>query len=250
MTKKFELFYNRLKSVANAKTDKQLADYLGLKKTTFSMWKNRESVDYNLLFKKCGHVSLDWLLKGEEPDKNSKSNNVSLPKVITTSTTGKENILMVPVPAQAGYLSGYGDPDFLKSLPSYSLPKLTNGTYRMFEVKGHSMYPTIHSGAIAVGEFVESLTDIVDNNIYIVVSKDNGIIIKRLLNRLLKYDNLFAKSDNRREYPSFTIDPEEILEVWKLKTAFIFDFQDPSDIYERVNDLESEVLNLKNRISK
>jgi len=201
---------------------------------------------------KFSDIKLDWLLARENVSMELKEEGVAygkesnLPKLVTVDPEGNENILMVPVPAQAGYLHGFEDPNYLQSLPSYRLPKLHNGTFRMFEVKGHSMFPTIHSGAIAVGEWCENwYEDIKDNQIYIIVSKEDGIIIKRVLNRLEKYGNLFVKSDNRSEFPSYPVNPEDILEIWTLKTAFIFDFQDPADMYDRVNDLEAEMLNLK-----
>lgn len=163
-----------------------------------------------------------------------------LPSVVTVDSQGEENILMVPVAARAGYLTGYGDAEFLSTLPTYRMPKLNNGTFRMFEVAGHSMYPTIHQGSIAIGEWVENWSNIKDNQIYIVVTAEDGIVIKRVMNRIEKYNNLYLKSDNRKEYPSYTIEPNSILEVWHLKTALIFEFQDPADLYDRVNDLEVE----------
>lgn len=208
---------------------------------------------------KFSDVPLNWLLamddrqpenmmaKEEKPEYQKST----LPDVITVDNQGNENILMVPVPAQAGYLAGYDEPEFLQSLPSYRLPKLSNGTFRMFEVQGHSMYPTIHSGAIAVGEWCENwVEDIKDNNIYIIVSKEDGVVIKRVLNRLEKYGNLFLKSDNRSEFPSYPVKTEDIVEIWTLKTAFIFDFQDPADMYDRVNDLEAEMLQLKSLMNR
>ena len=196
-----------------------------------------------------------WLFRTSEKAKmiidktkvlNEASVRTNVPKVVTVDTEGNENILMVPIPAQAGYLNGIGDPEYLESLPSYRLPRLNNGTFRMFEVKGHSMFPTIHAGAIAVGEFCESWKgDIKDNKIYIVITKEDGIVIKRVLNRLEKYGNLFLKSDNRKEYPSYPVKIEDIVEVWELKTAFIFDFQDPADLYDRVSDMEVELLHMK-----
>ena len=206
-------------------------------------------------------VNLEWFVtgKGKMLKENSEENvkqekylgvqekpffyekqKGNLPSVITVDSQGEENILMVPVAARAGYLSGYGDADYLATLTTYRMPKLQNGTFRMFEVAGHSMYPTIHQGSIAIGEWVENWKDIKDNQIYIVVTAEDGIVIKRVMNRIEKYNNLYLKSDNRKEYPSYTIDPNSILEVWHLKTALIFEFQDPADLYDRVNDLEVE----------
>ncbi|UAB85012.1 transcriptional regulator [Zunongwangia sp. SCSIO 43204] len=201
-----------------------------------------DNIDLNWLITGEGEMEEKMVLKETTPDYSLGN----MPNVITVDHQGNENILMVPVPAQAGYLHGYEDPQYLQQLPAYRLPKLSNGTFRMFEVKGHSMYPTIHSGAIAVGEWCENWQqDIKDNQIYIVVSKEDGIVIKRCLNRLQKYGNLFAKSDNRAEFPSYPIKLEDIVEVWTLKTAFIFDFQDPADLFNRVSDLEAEMLQLR-----
>jgi hypothetical protein len=60
-----------------------------------------------------------------------------------------------------------------------------------------------------------------------------------------KYGSLFLKSDNRSEFPSYPVKQEDIIEVWKLKTALIFDFQDPADLYDRVNDLEGKLLEIQ-----
>lgn len=202
-------------------------------------------------------VDMNWLLTGEN-EMNITTNiakNVLnetkasyMPKVVTVDSQGEDNIVMVPVTAQAGYLDGYGDQEYLKALPSYRLPKINNGTYRMFEVKGHSMYPTIHDGSIAVGEWVEDYNDISDDNIYIVVTKEDGITIKRVINRIDKYGTLYLKSDNRKEYPSFTVKEGDIVEMWKLKTAFLFNFQNPADVFDRINDLEAELGELQNRL--
>src|SRR5690606_2870663 len=114
-----------------------------------------------------------------------------------------DNVVLVPVKAAAGYLRGYGDPEFIQTLPTYSLPELRNCTFRMFQVKGHSMFPTLHDSSYVVGQWVENWTkDIKDNRIYVIVaqsSTDEGILVNRVLNRLKKYGNLYLKSDNKHE---------------------------------------------------
>lgn len=198
-------------------------------------------------------IDLNWLL-GIENEKSIVGEETpapyhtksKMPTVITVDSEGKENITLVPIPAQAGYLDRYHDEQFLEKLPTYRLPSLSNGTFRMFEVAGHSMFPTIHAGAYAIGEWVEDWEeDIKDNRIYIIVHKEDGIVVKRCLNRLRKYGNLFLKSDNRTEYPSYPVKKEEIREVWSLKTALIFDFQYPADLYNRMSELEAEILQIK-----
>lgn len=201
-------------------------------------------------------VNINWLLSGKGKMLLSNNHTVNepgafyTPKVITVDSTGSENVLMVPHYAQAGYLDGYSDPEFLENLPSFRLPKLNNGTFRMFEVRGHSMIPTLHDGSIAVGEWVEDFASIQDDQIYILVTKDDGIVIKRVLNRINKYGNLYLKSDNRAEFPSYTVQPVDVVEIWKLKTAFLFNFSNPADMYDRVNDLEAEMAQIRLLLSK
>lgn len=168
-----------------------------------------------------------------------------IPKVVTVDSVGKDNVVLVPAKAAAGYLLGYGDASFVQSLPTFSLPNIKNGTFRMFQVSGHSMYPTVSDGSYVVGEWVENwIKDIKDNRIYVIVSTD-GILVKRVLNRLKKYDNLYLKSDNRKEYPNISLEPNEIKEVWAVKMHLSFELPDPTVLYDRVGDLEAEIDHIK-----
>lgn len=172
-----------------------------------------------------------------------------MPQVVTVDSQGLDNIVMVPVSAHAGYLTGYGDPEFIQKLPTYRLPSLNNGTFRMFQLTGHSMYPTMHDKSYVVGEWCENwIKDIKDNKLYVVVvqsDENEGILVKRVLNRIKKYDNLYLKSDNRKEYPNLTIKPNEIKEVWEVKIYLGWDLPDPAVLYERVSDLEAEIEHVK-----
>jgi len=171
-----------------------------------------------------------------------------MPKVVTVDKSGKDNIVLVPAKASAGYLVGYGDPEFLQSLPTYNLPNLNNGTFRMFPVSGNSMFPTLTNGCFVVGEWVENLIDIKDNRIYVIVS-ENGIVVKRVLNRINRYNNLYLKSDNSKEYPNESLEPNQIIEVWAVKMQLSFEFPDPTDhVYDRVIDLEAEIEHIKSII--
>ena len=243
--------------------NKDISEVIGKNANTFTKALNRRSLSE--LEKKTIAEYLNFnykstlkLVKAKEPDENynakeestdQKTTSSNLPQTVTVDSQGNENIVMVPVAAQAGYLTGYDDPEYLKQLPAYRLPKINNGTYRMFEVKGHSMLPTIHAGAIVVGEWVENWEeDIKDNLIYVIVSKEDGIVIKRVINRLEKYGNLCLKSDNRKEFPSYPIEKKDIVQVWKLKTGLLFEFSDPADLYDRMSDMEAELMNMKKKL--
>lgn len=174
------------------------------------------------------------------------------PAVVTVDSHNEDNIVLVPMKAQAGYLKGYGNPNYIKKLPTFRMPGLNNGVFRMFEAEGNSMFPTIPDRSFVVGQFVENwLTDIKDNRLYVIVSnKIEDGLIKRCINKIEKYNNLICKSDNRRQYPTQSLHPDDIMEIWEVKLHLNFSIPDPADIYARVDDLEGEVISLKEIVKK
>lgn len=178
--------------------------------------------------------------------------NLGMPKVVAVNEHNEDLVSLVSAKAAAGYLNGYADTEYVENLPTIRLPNLKGGTHRAFENKGHSMLPTLHNGSISVGRWVESLDDIKDRRIYIVVSKHDGIVIKRVLNRIEEAGKLILLSDNsnKTEYPNYTIDASDILEVWYLRGGFIFDFREPSELYARFNDVEARLTIMQEQLQK
>jgi transcriptional regulator with XRE-family HTH domain len=176
-----------------------------------------------------------------------------LPQVITVDSAGNENVVMVPVRARAGYLNGYADPVFIEKLPAFRLPGLNTGTFRLFEVEGLSMYPTLQSGDIVIGQYVDQLRVIRDDRIYVVVTKNDGLVVKRLLNRIEKDGKLILKSDNYKEresYPTIICDPADVIEVW-YATGFISrQMRPPAELYNRFIDLEGRFTLLEDLVRK
>lgn len=169
-----------------------------------------------------------------------------MPQVIAVNPTGNENVVYVPIKARAGYLNGYGDTEYIESLPSFNMPHLTNGTYRCFEVYGNSMVRTFFDGDLVFGKYVESLSDIKDGRVYVIVSKDDGIVLKRVINRIEERGKLILKSDNKNgNYPTYTIDAEDIMEVWYVTMFASKQMPEPVDIYDRLHELESQIVELK-----
>ena len=56
---------------------------------------------------------------------------------------------------------------------------LAGGNYRAFEIIGDSMLPT-PSGSVIVGEKVDNLEEVKNNAACIVVSRNEGIVYKRV----------------------------------------------------------------------
>lgn len=70
------LMLNRLKRFLKIKSDRELSNYLGLSQNTISMWKQRDSIDYDLILEKCPDISIDYLLSGVKPELISERNRV------------------------------------------------------------------------------------------------------------------------------------------------------------------------------
>lgn len=64
-----------------------------------------------------------------------------VPNAHAVENVGYMNVPFVPVRAQCGYLSGYGDPEYIGSLPSIPviIDRTYHGKYRIFEAEGDSM---------------------------------------------------------------------------------------------------------------
>jgi len=173
---------------------------------------------------------------------DSTGYNLGMPHVVTVDNSNKNSVSLVGVRARAGYLSGYADPEYIEKLPSYSMPGLNNATFRAFEIEGVSMSPTLKPHDIVIAQWVESLSEIREDRVHIVVTKHDGIVIKRLLNRIDKYGFIIGKSDavdNRHNYPNINIRPEDVLELWYAKLLISSDFKAPGDLFRRINDLEA-----------
>jgi len=172
-----------------------------------------------------------------------------MPKVISTTSQGEENVIYVPVKARAGYLNGYGDADFIETLPAFRMPQLTNGTFRCFEVQGNSMVRTFFDGDMVFGKYVEDFSEIKDGRIYIIISKNDGVVLKRVINRIEARGKLILKSDNKDgNYPTFSITAEDIMEVWYVTMFASKQMPEPLDIYERLHDLESKIVDLEQKV--
>ena len=59
------LILNEIKKNFNIKTDAEFSRFLGINKSTLSMWRERNSFDIELLFSKCEQIDANFLLTGK-----------------------------------------------------------------------------------------------------------------------------------------------------------------------------------------
>jgi transcriptional regulator with XRE-family HTH domain len=172
-------------------------------------------------------ISIDQLLKMDD-------NRILLP--ITVDRQGKDYIEIIPHKARAGYLSGYSDPEFIENLQHIALPFLSKAKYRAFPVQGDSM-PPHKEGSFIVGKYLEKISAIQDGKTYIILSKSEGIVYKRVYRKNKKENTLLLHSDNPI-YKPYEIKPQEILEIWEYAASIATKEFQPEDLnYESVRDM-------------
>lgn len=172
------------------------------------------------------------------------------PKIVTIDSQGEENIIYVPVKARAGYMLGYGDPQFIQSLSAYRLPGYTNGTYRIFEVEGHSMFPTLQDADRVIARWAD-ISEVRDDRVYVLVTRTQGVLIKRLINRHHE-GKIIVKSDNNHagEFPTIVMDMDEVAEIWYVVERWTRQLPGPGEIYKRLVNIEAELAMLKQKMGE
>ncbi len=162
------------------------------------------------------------------------------PVVVTIDRYGRENVVLVPVKAQAGYLTGYSNPDFIQSLRVYSIPGCEDGTYRIFEVEGDSMVDTIRNGDMVVTRYLDDWRSLKADAMYVIVAKE-GVVVKRVKNMLEKAAGIMILSDNPQFQPDF-IPAEDIREIWEAKALISQDLsRKPGDMLQELNNLRIKI---------
>lgn len=193
-------------------------------------------------------LTLDDLLRKDVSD--NKTNYIARRRA-QKMANGRTDIPFVPVKAAAGYLAGYADPEFVDELNTFTLPMLTGGDYRAFEIVGDSMMPT-PSGSVIVGERVTNLDEVKTNQTYIVVSRTEGIVYKRVIRNNRSKTKVTLVSDNPA-YQPYNLSSEDIIELWQaqmiLTKANTQQRWDVGQLANLVSNLQEQVTVLKKRMN-
>lgn len=172
--------------------------------------------------------------------------NLRILTIPVDSEKGEERATLVPVKAAAGYLSGFGDIDYIESLPRFSMPfpELSpDRTYRVFQIEGESMLP-IPPKSYVISEYVQDWTELRTDERYVFLTKDEGVVFKRVREHPHKHSYEFI-SDNRSFKP-YMVHRSQILEVWKVRGIISFDL----DAFRGGSTSMDEVLEAIRRIEK
>jgi len=245
-------------------TQNDLAQKIGIKRSLLGAYEEHRAEPRIATMQKLGYlfqVPLDTLINQDLSggaaaaiDTTGKTLRV-LP--IVTDNQNKEKLTLVPVKAEAGYADSYADPEYIETLPSFSLPVqelYPDQTYRLFQIKGESMLP-IPSGSYVICTYLQNWHEVKNGMCYVVVTRDRGIVYKRIWNQLDDEGTFLLQSDNPLFEP-YTLEATQILEVWQALGFLSFELpeqkaasvSDVQQIGALLSQLHHDVEGLKQKV--
>lgn len=234
-------------------TQEEFANKLNIKRSLIGAYEEERAdprLDVLEIVADMFKLSLDELLL-KDVSNTGASNYLAKRRQQKMMTADRNLIHFVPVKAAAGYMTGYADSEFIDELNTFTLPMLSGGNYRAFEIIGDSMLPT-PSGSIIVGEKIGSIDDVKNNNAYIVVSKNEGIVYKRIVKNNRSRARVSLVSDNP-SYQPYQVNTDDIVELWlaqvvigKVATQQRWDVNSLANL---VNNLQDQVSTLKKKMN-
>ncbi|MCC9073539.1 helix-turn-helix domain-containing protein [Flavobacterium sp. F-65] len=250
------LFSDNIKSLRAKKkvSQEKVAESLLITRGRYAKYEDGTSEAPYEILKKIAHyyqISIDLLLSVDvrkiPMDDLLKLENNRLLLPITVDVAGENYIEVVTQTAKAGYLNGYADPEFIENLQQISLPFLGPGKHRGFPVEGDSM-PPHEDGSIIIGRYIDKLGEVMDGKTYIIITKSDGMVYKRLNKN--KRNTLVLESDNHF-YPAYEVKASDILEIWEYecnigKSDQKQESSDFSSLRDMLLELKREVKELKN----
>ena len=213
------------------RTQDDVAFALNMKRSTLSGYENEVSepnLEALIAFSKYFGIAIDTLVKTDLSaisegqlsqlergfDVHLKGSNIRV-LATTVSPDNNENIELVTEKAKAGYATGFADPEYIKVLPTFTMPVLSRDRkYRTFQISGDSMLP-IPDKSYVTGEYVLDWTYIRSGMPYIILTQDDGIVFKIVENKIKEEGKLTLSSLNPL-YKPFDLAAADIKEVWKF----------------------------------
>lgn len=262
--KKQKIFFaSNIKHLRERKkiSQKDLAEKLGITRAKLAAieagnTKSQHPEDY-LNFSDFFSVSIDTLLKIDLSkldelklrqlqagnDVYIKGGNLRV-LAISVDKSNNEHVEYVPIKAKAGYAANHADPEYIASLPKYSVPNLPEGdTYRIFPIMGDSMLP-IAEGSDVIGKYVSDWTDIKpDTPCIVILNADQDFVFKMVT--VNEGGTVLLRSLNPL-YDPYTVNAGDVLEIWKFHAYTSRKFpegqSDMATVLTAIRSLESRIM--------
>jgi phage repressor protein C with HTH and peptisase S24 domain len=235
VTERFIKCHDYLKSNKLIKSSRQFALELDfLPQSLSEILKKRRDVTIELIRKAVDRFEFNpaFIFTGNGP-MFKKHGHDSEMKVLTVVSNkyNKQQIIHVPVMAQASYANETLTKDLIKQLPTFSLPdyRYDVGIHRSFDVGGDAMEPTVFEGDKVVCTFVEPefwANALRFNHVYVVVT-DSDVLVRRLQSKINQDGSIRLICDNDF-YETSTIPVGKVREIWHVRVKISPFLQAPS----------------------
>tara|TARA_R110002049_G_scaffold270895_7_gene447975 strand:+ start:756 stop:1541 length:786 start_codon:yes stop_codon:yes gene_type:complete len=239
-------------------TQSELANKIGINRPKIGSYEEGRAEPKLSIIQRISHfykVDIDDLLeldlsKEQPKEKDVQGSSIRILPIIVDQND-EELITVVPAKASAGYLNGFADVEFVDQLPTFNLPVneiSTNSTYRIFQIQGDSMLP-VASGSYIISEYVQNWENVVNNQAYVVVSQNEGVVYKRIINQIEAKKSLELHSDNTA-YAPFTISVEDVMEVWQAKGIISFELPQPVESANQLSKMNAMLMQLQREMQQ
>ncbi len=227
-----------------------LSDALGIPRTTLGDYERGKTEPNIAMLIRMGDffdVNVDELVKQDMSHSDYEVLRTKVMKVlaITVDEENEGNIELVDTKAEAGYLDSYHNPEYIKELPRIKFPNIPSGTFRAFEIQGDSMLP-VEPGSVIIASYVESLDEVKEDKTYIVISKSEGLVYKRV-RKHDKENKLVLVSDNDLYMP-YELDFQDVDEIWQYYAHISFSDQKksvPTKLEVQMKDLQKRIMEIQ-----
>lgn len=233
---RFKMLLSKLKLMGEIANDADFSRKMGVSRSYVSELKNNKrtltGAFVEQIYNKFPGISKRWLLTGEGDMLNSgneSSSSAPMPmnEAVPTLPAGWLNVPVVPVTAQAGYMSGYGDPEYIDELDKLPFPvdRHYKGRYMCFEVRGDSM-DDASSESILSGDFV--LAREIQRHLwqdyklhfkkwsaFVVVTRSEGVVIKQITDHDVENKTITLHSLNPL-FSDYTVSLSDVLEIYNV----------------------------------
>jgi transcriptional regulator with XRE-family HTH domain len=214
---------NNIKHLRTLKglTQEQFATILNVSRSRISSYEEDRAVpplDFLVDLSNYFNIPIDAFIKNDLTSAKDSSfievGNKRILFPITINNEDEDLIDLIPEEASAGYLRGYADPEYIEHLNKIKLPFLPTGTHRAFPIKGDSMLP-VKSGSYIVARFMEDIRNIKNGSTYIVLTLNDGLVYKRVYDKIEEHGMLLLASDNKK-YDPYYVPIDEVMELWEF----------------------------------
>lgn len=205
-------------------TQHEISDHIAVSRSRYASYETGRievPIDVLIRLSKFYNVTIDVMLKVDlttvsmEHLMKLDNNRILLP--LKMDEDGNDNYIeLIPQRASAGYLEGYADAEYIENLDAFTLPFLTIGKHRAFQIQGDSMLP-LQSGSYIVGKLVERMSDVKKDKTYVVLTRNEGCTYKRV-NPHPRKKTLELIPDNTL-YERYEVAYHDILEMWEFACA-------------------------------